>query len=181
MTVLSSQEQPVPAGSPGGAGSPILFRLASTLLRRKGWVAGLWVAIFAGGVLLIGSTLGATKPSVFASGRESFNANARILATYGNGGISTPIVPVVTLSDGKTVDSPGVPQELARAFDRLERRVPSVRVASYASTADRGFVSADGRTTYALVFSPPPKDMHAPPAATDARSKAFVWEALPSL
>jgi RND superfamily putative drug exporter len=176
MTEFSSPAQPVPAGSPGGAGSPILFRLASTLLRRKVWVAGLWVAVFAGGVLVMGSTLGATKPSVFASGRESFNANARILATYGNGGTSTPIVPVLTLPEGKTVDSPGVRQELARAFDRIERGVPAVRIASYVSTGDRGFVSADGRTTFALVFSPPPKDMHAPPAATDAVRRALAGE-----
>jgi putative drug exporter of the RND superfamily len=174
MTALSSRPKSVPAGGPGGAGSPILFRLGSALLRRKGWVAGLWVAIFAGGSLLVGSTLGATKPSVFASGRESFDANARILATYGNGGTSTPIVPVVTLPAGKTVDSPAVRQQLARAFARVERTVPSVRVVSYASTGDRGFVSADARTTYALVFSPPPKDMHAPPAATESVRRALA-------
>jgi putative drug exporter of the RND superfamily len=174
VTTLSSPPQPGPAGNPGGAGSPLLLRLGSTLLRRKAWVAGLWVAVFAGGVLLVGSTLGATKPSVFASGRESFDANARILATYGNGGTSAPIVPVVTLADGKTVDSPGVKEELARAFDRLARTVPTVRVASYASTGDRGFVSTDGRTTYALVFSPPPTDMHAPPAATEDVRRALA-------
>jgi uncharacterized membrane protein YdfJ with MMPL/SSD domain len=176
VTALSSPAKPGPAGSPGGAGSPFLFRIGSTLLRRKLWIAALWVAIFAGSVLLVGSTLGATKPSVFASGRESFDANARILATYGNGGTSAPIVPVVTLPEGTTVDSPGVRQELARAFDGLERRVPSVRVASYASTGDRGFVSSDGRTTYALVFSPPPKDMHAPPAATESVRRALAGE-----
>jgi RND superfamily putative drug exporter len=176
VTALSSPAKPGPAGSPGGAGSPFLFRIGSTLLRRKLWIAALWVAIFAGSVLLVGSTLGATKPSVFASGRESFDANARILATYGNGGTSAPIVPVVTLPEGTTVDSPGVRQELARAFDGLERRVPSVRVASYASTGDRGFVSSDGRTTYALVFSPQPKDMHAPPAATESVRRALAGE-----
>src|SRR4029450_389926 len=172
MTALSSPAQPGPAGSPGGAGSPILVKVGSTLLRGKAWIAGLCVAIFAGGVLLVGSPLGATKPSVFASGRESFDANARILATYGNGGTSAPIVPVVTLPKGKAVGSPGVRQGVAQPFGRSERRLPSVRVASYASTGDRGFVSPDGRTTYALVFSPPPKDMHAPPAATEAVRRA---------
>jgi RND superfamily putative drug exporter len=176
MTALSSHAQPAPAGSPGGAGSPILVRLGTTLLRRKAWIASLWVAIFAGAAMLVGPTLGATEPSVFASGRESFDANARILSTYGSGGTSAPIVPVVTLAEGKTVDSPGVRQELAQAFDRLERRVPAVRVASYASTGDRGFVSADGRTTFALVFSPPPEDMHAPPAATADVRRALAGE-----
>jgi putative drug exporter of the RND superfamily len=176
MTALSSSAEPTPAGGPGGAGSPLLLRLGSSLLRRKAWVAGLWVAIFGGAALLIGPTLGATEPSVFASGRESFDANARILATYSSGGTSAPIVPVLTLPEGKTVDSPAVRQEFARAFERLERRVPAVRVASYASTGDRGFVSADGRTTYALVFSPPPTGMHEPPAATEDVRRALAGE-----
>jgi putative drug exporter of the RND superfamily len=174
MPALSSPTEHIPAGGPGGEGSSILFRLAATLLRRKAWVIALWIAIAGGSTLLVSSTLGATKPSVFASGRESFDANARILTAYGNGGTSTPIVPVVTLAGGRTVDSPGVRRDLARAFARVERRVPSVRIASFASTGDRGFVSADGRTTYALVFSPPPEDMHAPPAATESVRRALA-------
>src|SRR5262249_39806844 len=40
---------------------------------------------------------------------------------------------------------------LAAVDNRLERALPHARVASYASTGDRGFVSPDGRTTFAVV------------------------------
>jgi RND superfamily putative drug exporter len=63
-------------------------------------------------------------------------------------------VPVVSLPQGKTVDSPGVQAELTKALAQIEAAVPSARVASYASTRDRSFVSEDGRTTFALVYIP---------------------------
>ena len=65
-----------------------------------------------------------------------------------------PIVPVVTLPEGTTVDSPGVAEELDAAFARVQEALPDARVASYASTGDRAFVSEDGRTTYGLAFIP---------------------------
>jgi RND superfamily putative drug exporter len=87
-------------------------------------------------------------------GSEAFAANSRIAEVYGNGGDVAPIVPVVTLPRGTTVDTPGVAAELGAAVARIEAAVPGARVASYASTRDRSFVSEDGRTTFALVSIP---------------------------
>jgi putative drug exporter of the RND superfamily len=59
---------------------------------------------------------------------------------------------VVTLPAGKTVSSPGVrgtPEEIDR---RLHGALPGARIASYASTGNRAFVSRDGRTTFALIY-----------------------------
>src|SRR5262249_19741902 len=55
------------------------------------------------------------------------------------------------LPPGTTVDSPGAGQALRQAFAALSRR-DGLRVVSYATTADRRFVSADGRTAFGLVF-----------------------------
>ena len=55
---------------------------------------------------------------------------------------------------GTTVDSPGVRSELAAALAHVQAALPAARIASYASTGDRAFVSADGRTTFALVDIP---------------------------
>ena len=66
-------------------------------------------------------------------GREGFEANREIAAIYGTGGSDvTPIVPVVTLPSGTTGDSPG-----------FEAALPRARFASYVSTGDRAFVSAE--------------------------------------
>ena len=88
-------------------------------------------------------------------GREGFETNRQIQALYGTGGSDvTPIVPVVTLPPGTTVDSAGVRAELAAAVEKVQAALPRARVASYASTGDRAFVSQDGRTTFALVYIP---------------------------
>ena len=54
----------------------------------------------------------------------------------------------------KTVDSPGVRQQLDAALAKVETALPGASTASYASTGDRAFVSEDGRTTFALVYIP---------------------------
>ena len=41
-------------------------------------------------------------------GREGFETNREIAEVYGSGGDVAPLVPVVTLPKGTTVDSPGV-------------------------------------------------------------------------
>src|SRR5207249_1769945 len=86
-----------------------------------------------------------------------WEANVAIMKRYsGTGGDSQPLVPVVTLPAGKTVDSPGVRAQLAKVDARVQRALPRARVASYASTGDRGFVSPDGRTTFSIAY--PPRD-----------------------
>ncbi len=87
-------------------------------------------------------------------GREGFETNQELAEIYGNGGDIAPLVPVVTLPQGTTVDSPGVAGELDAALAKVEAALPDARIASYASTGDRAFVSDDGRTTFALVYIP---------------------------
>src|SRR5262245_9692948 len=69
--------------------------------------------------------------------------------------MTAPLVPVVSLPKGKTVDSAGVRAELTAIDDRLRDALPGSRIASFASTGDRTFVSDDGRTTFALAYPPP--------------------------
>ena len=63
-------------------------------------------------------------------------------------------MPVVTLPQGTTVDSPGVGEQLDAALAKVDAALPEARTASYASTHDRAFVSEDGRTAFALVYIP---------------------------
>jgi putative drug exporter of the RND superfamily len=128
--------------------------LTRWVLGHKKLVVALWVALAVAGVAAMGPADRAFEQQFNLPGKEAFAANSRIAKTYGNGGDVAPLVPVVALPAGRTVDSPGVRSELADALARIQRAVPGSRVASYASTHDRGFVSADGRTTFALVSIP---------------------------
>lgn len=146
----------------------MLVALAQRVLARRWWVLSFWLLAFAAALLAAKPTNDALTSTITVPGRESFETNGRILATYGNGGSTPPVVMAVRLPRGTTVASPGVKAAIGRVDARVEARAVGARVASYASTGDRGFVSADGRTTFTLVFSPPAAGSHQPPAATEA-------------
>jgi RND superfamily putative drug exporter len=48
--------------------------------------------------------------------------------------------------------------ELEKLDARLEKALPNARIASYASTGDKTFVSGDGQTTFAIVYPQPDPD-----------------------
>jgi len=128
--------------------------LSKWVLGHKRLVVGLWVVLAIAGVVAMKPASDALSTTFSIPGSEAFAANSRIAATYGSGGDAAPLVPVVSLPAGTTVDSPGVQAQLASALARVKAALPQSRVASYVSTHDRSFVSKDGRTTFALVYIP---------------------------
>ena len=128
--------------------------LTRWVLGHKKLVAGLWVVLALAGIAAMGPADKAFNDHFDVPGKEAFVANSQIAETYGNGGDVAPLVPVVSLPEGKSVYSPGVQAELESALAKVQRAVPESRAASYASTHDRAFVSEDGRTTFALVYIP---------------------------
>src|SRR5689334_5189486 len=128
--------------------------LTRWVLAHKKLVVAVWAVLTVAGVAAMGPADRSFEQQFNLPGKEAFVANSRIVQAYGNGGDAAPLVPVVSLPAGTKVDSPGVTSGLARALARIREAVPHSRVASYASTHDRGFVSADGRTTFALVYIP---------------------------
>jgi len=87
-------------------------------------------------------------------GLPAYEANQRVLETYGTGGYERPFVPVVTLPPGTDVDDPGVRDALGDAF-AAAGNAAGARVVSWADTGDAAFVGDDGRTTFGLVFGGP--------------------------
>jgi RND superfamily putative drug exporter len=130
--------------------------LTRLVLAHKRLVAGFWLLVTIAALAAIGPAGDALSEEVTTvPGREGFETNREVADIYGNGGDVAPILPVVTLPEGTTVDSPGVTEELAAVLARVVAALPGARLASYASTGDRAFVSEDGRTTFALVYHPP--------------------------
>ena len=131
-----------------------LATLTRLVLAHKRLVTGFWLLVTVAAVAAIGPAGDALSREFPLPGREGYETNREIAARYGNGGDVFPLVPVVTLPSGTTVDSPGVRAELDAAVARVQAALPGARLASYASTGDRAFVSEDGRTTFALVYIP---------------------------
>jgi putative drug exporter of the RND superfamily len=130
--------------------------LTRWVLAHKRLVVISWLVLTIAGIAVAGPATDALKPGYSVPGKEAWETNQAIAARYGGtGGDTPPLLPVVTLPQGKTVDSPGVRAGLAAIDDRLREALPGSRIASFVSTGDRTFVSEDGRTIFALAYPPP--------------------------
>jgi putative drug exporter of the RND superfamily len=125
------------------------------VLRHKRAISLVWLVITVAGLATVSSTANSFSKKFSNPGREGFVTDQRILRLYGNGGGHAPVVPVVTLPAGTSVSSPSVKSGLRGIETRLRAALPGTRTASFASTGNRAFVSADGRTTFVLAFPPP--------------------------
>src|SRR6187455_1271738 len=128
--------------------------LTGWVLGHKRLVVGCWLVIWIAAIAAIGPAGSSLSQQFNIPGREGFETNKKLSEIYGAGGDVSPIVPVVTLPEGKTVDSPGVREDLQAALAKVEAALPDSMSASFASSGDRAFVSDDGRTTFALVYIP---------------------------
>jgi RND superfamily putative drug exporter len=150
--------------------------LTRWVLAHKRIVVVSWLVLTIAGIMAAGPATEALDQKFSVPDKEGWETNVAIAERYqGTGGDTAPLVPVVTLPEGETVDSPGVKAELARVDNRLRQALPGSRIASYASTGDDTFVSNDGRTTFALVYPTPDPDSQFGdnPAAEKAASGAL--------
>jgi putative drug exporter of the RND superfamily len=133
--------------------------LTRWVLAHKRTVVITWIVLTFAGIAAAGPATDALDSEFSVPGKESWETNVAIAEQYGGDRNGTaPLMPVVTLPKGETVESPGVRSELTRLDARLDEALPSARIASYPSTGDRAFVSDDGRTVFALVYPRPDPD-----------------------
>ncbi len=129
-------------------------RFTELVVRRRRLVALLWLlALLLGG--FASSVLSSHLSQSFEiPGTPSYIADSAITARYGS---TEALVPVIRLPAGTAASQPRVRADLRSGFAavaRLGRGPVPGRVVSYATAADPGFVSADGRTTFGLYFAP---------------------------
>ncbi|MEV4757037.1 MMPL family transporter [Micromonospora sp. NPDC049559] len=129
-----------------------MLRFSHFVLRHKLAVVLSWLVLFLAGGAAAGRLSGELTQEFSFPSTAAQEANDAILAEYGTGATTYPLVPVVVLPAGAGVDDPA----LARAFDAAAALDPRLRVVSYPGTGDRRFVGTDGRTVFGLVFPPPP-------------------------
>ncbi len=135
----------------------MITKLTRFVLAHKRVVTLAWVAITLVGIATVSSSVNSFSNQFSVPGREGYVTNQRILRTYHNGGSYQPVVAVVTLPSETSISSPSAHAGLDRIQSKLSAALPGTRVASYASTGSRAFVSSDGRTTFVLAYPPPPR------------------------
>ncbi|MGH2936160.1 MAG: MMPL family transporter, partial [Gaiellaceae bacterium] len=126
-------------------------RLADRILAHKRIVVAVWLVLAVIGFATLARSTGALTKRYDLPGYPGYEASQTIERTFGTGGgQSQPLVAVVRVPGGVAAHR----RELGAALGRIARAMPRARIASYASTGSGAFVSADGTTTFALVYPP---------------------------
>jgi RND superfamily putative drug exporter len=132
-----------------------MTKLTSFILRHKALVALAWLLIVTAGVMTVSGTTH-RMTNTFSMPGQAFRVNSQIAAQYGTGGAQPPYVAVLTVAPGQKVTDPPVAATTGRVFSAVSQGAAGhpVRIADYASTGNRAFVTNDGRSTFALVYTP---------------------------
>ncbi len=132
-----------------------MTRLNTLVLRHKLIVVVAWLALAIAGAMTAATTTHRLSADFSLPGQPGYVTDTHIAALYHNGGGTEPAVVVVNLPAGTTVFQPGVAARLATTFASVINASPHLRVVDEATTGDRNFATTDGRTNFALVFTPP--------------------------
>ena len=156
-------------------------RLARFVLHHRRWVMVAWFVIFIIGAMSAGKATERLTVDFSLPGQPGYETSLKILEEYGSDAGYQPYIPVVTVPEGTTTADQQA--KIDAVFAEIQA-VPGYRVADFSNTKDPVFVTTDGRTTYALVYSPPPLSFTDPTPATVIQpildkataSTGFDWE-----
>ena len=164
----------VPARAATTRSGSVLGRLARATLRHRKWVIAAWAVAFIFGAFAASHVSSRLSVDFSLPGQPGYMTAEKILATYHNGGNSSPTILVVSAPPGGSLTN----QEgkVAAAFAELRKEMPQLRVVDYGVTGNKAFVTDDGRATFALVFEPPLTKFGTDTIATQAQ--ALVSHAL---
>jgi putative drug exporter of the RND superfamily len=128
-------------------------RFARLVMHHRRIVFATWLVLFVAGGIAAGQLSGRLSLDFSLPGQPGDTAQHHMVQTYGTSSYDT-FVAVVTVPEGQTVDADKAAIE--KVFTATASALPSSRLVDYASTGDKGFLSKDGRTTYALLQGPMP-------------------------
>jgi putative drug exporter of the RND superfamily len=129
-----------------------LARLGHAVLRHRKLVMVAWLVVFLAGASAASHVSKRLTVDFSLPGQPGYETAVKMAHIYGNGGDVPPSIAVVTVPAGSTVR--GEQSQIAAAFQRVRAGVRGVRVLDYGSTHDASFITNDGHTTYALLFTP---------------------------
>ena len=124
----------------------MLERLAHLIVRRRRFVIGFWIVLTIFGAYSAQRVSKRWLTQFSIPGYSAYEANQRMLHTFGNGE-NAPLVAVFHTSGDITKQ-----QGVAGAIAAAQKANPGSRVGSYFSTGSRAYVSQDGHTTFATIY-----------------------------
>jgi RND superfamily putative drug exporter len=131
----------------------LLGRIAVFVLDHRRIVICMWLVLLVFGGAASGQVSKRLSFDFSLPGQPGYETAARIINTYGNGGDQPPAILVATVPPGGSVGADK--DTIAAAFATVRRAEPSLRVVDLAVTGDSSFVTDNGKSTFALVYTPP--------------------------
>ncbi|MEY9854952.1 RND superfamily putative drug exporter [Catenulispora sp. GAS73] len=129
--------------------------ITTLVLRHKLVVALCWLAMAVAGFATLGSTVNRLTTDFALPGQPGYVADQKISALYHDGGDTLPTL--MTLTVPPDVGTSAASQQAHQIFAAAAAAVPNTRLADAQTTGDAKFTTADGRTTFAFLFTPPEK------------------------
>ena len=130
----------------------LMTRVTGFALRHRRWIIGFWLLVLVAGGAAAGRLSERLSSDFSMPGQPGYQAAQQILRLYGNGGSQPPSILAVTVPAGETVRARE--GEIAAAFAKLRQADSKLRIVDYGDTRDPAFITANRRTTYALLFAP---------------------------
>jgi len=146
-----------------------LTALAGWVVRNRRVVLIAWAVVFVAGSFAAARLSSRLSYNFATPGQPAYQTALRIEQHWGNGGQSAPAVVVVTVPAGRQVADDR--SAIETAFTTLARDDPSIRVVDLANAGTLRFVTANGRSTWAYLFTPPATSLNATGPATTARQQ----------
>ena len=129
-------------------------RLSDLVLGYRRLVCLLWLLVTVAAVPSAAVTTGRLAFDFSLPGQPGYETSQEILGRYGNGGSTAPLLVVVTVPPGETVDERE--PDVAGVFEAVREQLPRTRVVDYTQTRDAVLLTDNGRSTVGLVFVPAP-------------------------
>jgi RND superfamily putative drug exporter len=151
-----------PAEVPAVSGSA----LARFVFRHRRLVVAGWLILLVAGAVGAGGVSRRLTFDFSLPGQPGYETARQIDDVYGNGGSQPPAILSVTVPPGQTVRHDTA--TLSAAVQRVRAAQPRLRIVDYGATHDPRLITRDGRSSYALVFTPRARGFGAPNYGTAA-------------
>ncbi len=152
-------------------------RLTVAVLRHRALVALAWVVLTVVGGVMVGKANSGLSHQEATPGLAGYDANQAMIGRLGIDGNEQPVIAVMRLPAGQTMQSATGQALAARTFGTVAR-AGHVGLIDYATSRDAKLISADGRRTWALYDMPNPDA--GPYTATQNRIAAVLKAATPA-
>lgn len=129
-----------------------MLRLTHFVLAHRRAVCLFWLVVAVAGAVSVPYVTAQFSKSLNVPGEQSAKVHQQLLSQYQLDSNSPPIVVVIKLAQDSPVRTAKARALLEQVHHKMAQVLPGARILDFASTNNPAFKSADGRTTFAIIY-----------------------------